>query len=162
MSSTFSLPENCKIVEMVAPTVGGVGVVTSDYISLRNAHKAWIVIHYTDGNGNAVVYQPVRATGVTPVGNVSITTAVKIWSNMDTAASDLLVERTAATSYAQDNAVKNKVIIFEIDPVDLGPTYDCIGFTATTPAAGDYISALFVVQPRYQTRVLTAPASITD
>jgi hypothetical protein len=162
MSSTFSLPENCKIVEMVAPTVGGVGVVTSDYISLKYAHKAWIVIHYTDGNGNAVSYQPVKATGVTPVGNVSITTAVKIWSNMDTAASDLLVERTAATVYAQDNAVKNKVIVFEINPVELGPTYDVIAFTASTPAAGEYIQAMCYIQPRYETRVLTSPSAIID
>lgn len=162
MASNFTLPENCKMVEMVAPAVGAGAVITSDYINLKNAHKAWIVIHYADGNGNTVTYQPIKATATTPVGNISITTAVKIWSNMDTATSDLLVERTAATSYQQTNAVKNKIIVFEIDPEALGATYDVIAFSATTPAAGEYIQAMCYIQPRYAGRVLTSPTALTD
>jgi len=164
MSSTFSLPENCKIVQATPPAVGAGAVITSDYISLKDAHKAWIVIHYYEAhNGAAVVYQPMKATAVAPTGDTAITTAVKIWSNLAAATTDLLVERTAATTYTGSaTGPLHNLIIFEIDPVDLGPTYDCIGFTATTPAAGDYISALFVIQPRYASRVLTAPTSITD
>ena len=163
MGSNFSFPEQCKIIEATPPAVGAAGVKTSDYISLKDAHKCWIVIHYYEAHaGAAIVYQPMKATAVTPVGATAITTAVKIWSNLATATSDLLVERTAATSYTGSATALTNIIIFEIDPVDLGPTYDCIGFTASTPAAGDYISALFVVQPRYQTRVLTAPTSLTD
>ena len=164
MSSNFSLPENCKIVQAIQPIVGAGAVVTSDYISLKDAHKCWIVIHYYEAhNGAAVVYQPMKATAVAPTGDTAITTAVKIWSNVTADTTDLLVERTAATSYTGGAVtLKGHIVIFEIDPVDLGPTYDCLGVTATTPAAGDYISALFVIQPRYPSRVLTAPASITD
>jgi hypothetical protein len=162
MSSAFSFPENCKIVEAMKPAVGAGATITSDYISLKNAHKLWFVISYTDGNGNAITYQPIKATAVAPTGNTSITNVVKWWSNLDTATSDLLVERTAATSYASDNAVKNKIIICEIDPADLGATYDVVAISAATPAAGEYISAIAVIQPRYASAVVASPTAITD
>ncbi len=163
MSSAFSFPENCKVIQATPVAVGAGAVITFDYISLKDAHKAWIVISYNEAhNGAAVVWQPVKATAVAPTGNVSITTAVKIWSNLAAGSTDLLVERTAATSYTGSATILENLIIFEIDPVDLGATFDVISCTATTPAAGDYISALYVVQPRYPSRVLTAPSSITD
>lgn len=162
MSSAFSLPENCKIVEAVPGQVGAGALVTSDYISLKNAHKCWIVAQLTEGHAAAVTFQPLKATAVAPTGSTNITSVVKIWSNLDTATSDTLVERTAATSYATNAAAANKIVIFEIDPADLGETYDCIGFSAATPAAGDYISAVFVLQPRYASCVSTSPTAITD
>ena len=63
-----------------------------------------------DSAGAAIVYQPMKATAILPTGATAITTAVRIWSNLATATSDLLVERTAATSYACDNANTNKLI----------------------------------------------------
>ena len=158
----FSFPENCKIVQGLTPTVGAGVTLTSDYISLKNAHKAWIVVSFNDGNGNAVVLQPIKATEVAPTGNTSITTAVKIWANEDTDASDTFVEQTAATSYTLDGTVDNKIVIFEIDPADLGATYDVIACSAATPAAGEYCSMLFVLQPRYASCVGTSPTAITD
>jgi hypothetical protein len=157
----MSFPENCKIVEAIPPQVGAAATVTSDYISLKNAHKAWIVLHYNTA-GNAETFQPLKATAVAPTGSVNITNVVKIWSNLDTATSDTLVERTAATSYACDNGATKKIIIFEIDPADLGETYDCIAVVTTAIAAGDYISGIFVIQPRYASAVAEQPSVITD
>lgn len=162
MTSAFSLPENCKIVQLTPPAVGSGAVITSAYLSLKNAHKAWLVIHYADGNGNAVSLQPRKATAVAPTGATNITNVVKIWSNLATGTNDTLVERTAATVYALDTGVANKIVVFEIDPADLGETYDCIGFTATTPAAGEYISAICYIQPRYASAVAASPTAVTD
>lgn len=161
MSSNFSLPENLKIVEAIVPQVGAAATVTSDYISLKNAHKAWIVLHY-DTAGNAETFQPLKATAIAPTGSTNITNVVKIWSNLDPATSDILVERTAATSYTCDAGATSKVIIFEIDPADLGETYDCIAVSTTAIAAGDYISGFFVIQPRYASAVAASPTAITD
>lgn len=161
MTSAFSIPENCKIVQAVTPQVGAAGTVTGTYISLKNVHKAWIVISYNTA-GNAETFQPLKATAVAPTGSTNITNVVKIWSNLDTATSDTLVERTAATSYACDNAATNKLIIFEIDPADLGETYDCISFVTTAIAAGDYLSAVYVLQPRYASQVSLSPTALTD
>ena len=157
----FSFPENCKIVSAITPQVGAAATVTSDYISLKNAHKAWIVIEYVTA-GNAETFQPLKATAVAPTGSTNITNVVKIWSNLDTATSDTLVERTAATSYTCDNGATNKLIVFEIDPADLGETYDCVAVVTTAIAAGDYISGLFVIQPRYASQVSLSPSAITD
>jgi hypothetical protein len=166
MSSAFSFPENCKIVEATPPAVGAAAVITFDYISLKNAHKAWIVIQYMEGHAAAITYQPMKATAVAPTNATAITTVAKIWSNLATAVSDTLVERTAAVLYAHDAAAANKLVIFEIDPADLGDLagvpYDCISCTATTPQAGDYISALYVIQPRYASAVASQPTVITD
>lgn len=162
MTSALSIPENCKIVELTPPAVGAGAVITSDYISLKNAHKCWLVIHYGDGNGNAVALQPLKATAVAPTGSTAITNAVKIWSNLSTATNDTLVERTAATSYTLNAAAANKIVVFEIDPADLGETYDVIAFSATTPAAGEYISAIAYLQPRYASAVAVSPTALTD
>lgn len=167
MTSAFSLPENVKVVELTPPAVGAGAVITSDYISLKNAHKAWLVIHYADGNGNAVVLQPLKATAVAPSNSTAITNVVKIWSNLATATNDTLVERTAATSYTLNAAAANKIVIFEIDPADLGELagtgpYDCIAFSATTPAAAEYISAVCYLQPRYAGPVAQSLTALTD
>jgi len=165
MSSPFSLLENLKPVQFIIPRVGN-GACTGDYVSLKNALKAWIVLDFTEGNAEAVSFQPVKATAVAPTNPTAITTAVRIWSNLDTATSDLLVERTAAVLYAADAAASSKQIVFEIDPNDLGELagvpYDVISLTATAPNAGDYLSGTIWIQPRYASRVLTSPTALTD
>ena len=165
----FSFPENCKIVEATPGAVGAGALITGDYVSLKNAHKAWIVIQYTEAHAAAVTFQPLKATAVAPTGSTAITHLARIWSNLDTATSDLLVERTAAVLYASDAAVANKIVIFEIDPAELGDNgatppvpYDVISFSAATPAAADYISALYVIEPRWQGAVINSPSAITD
>ncbi|KKM13619.1 hypothetical protein LCGC14_1714370, partial [marine sediment metagenome] len=42
----FTLPENCKIVQLASPETTN-GAKTSDVISLKNAHKVWIVVELT-------------------------------------------------------------------------------------------------------------------
>jgi len=159
----FSFPENCKIVEGLAPVVGAGGAVTGDYISLKNAHKAWIVIYYNQADGNSITFNPLKATAVAPTDSSVLTEVCRIWSNLDCATSDLLVERTAAVNYASGAGAAHKIIIFEIDPSLLEEDHDCIaGASTTVIAAAQYVSMLYVIQPRYQGRVLTAPTVITD
>lgn len=161
MTSAFSLPENLKPVQFLTPRVGN-GACTGDYVSLKNAQKAWIFIDFTEGGAETIVLQPVKATAVAPTGSTNITNAVKIWSNLDTATSDTLVERTAATSYTTNGVAASKQIVFEIDPADLGETYDVISLTATAPNAGDYISGTIWIQPRYASAVAQSPTALTD
>ena len=166
MTAAFSLPETYKIIQMAAAQESAGGTVTSDYISLKNAHKAWIIISFATA-GNAETFTPLKATAVAPTNSTAITKEVKIWSNLATATSDTLVERTAATTYACDNGATSKLIIFEIDPADLGDLlgvpYDCIAFSTTALAANtDYLSALCILQMRYGSQVSVSPSSITD
>jgi len=157
----FSLPENCKVITAIPAQVGAAGTVQSDYISVKNYQRVYIVIDYSTA-GNAETFAPMRATAVDGTGSVVLTTVCRIWSNLATATSDTLVERTAAVNYACDNAATDKLIIFEVDTISLGDGYDVLSLLTTAIAAGDYISALFICVPRYQSRVLTQPSGITD
>jgi len=165
MTSAFSLVENLKPVQFLTNRVGA-GAVTGDYVSLKNAHKAWIFIDFTEGGAETVSFQPLKATAVAPTNNTAITNVVKIWSNLDTATSDTLVERTAATVYVTDNVAAPKQIVFEIDPADLGHLagvpYDVISLTATAPNAADYIVGTIWIQPRYASQVSVQPTALTD
>lgn len=165
---SFAFPENCKVVQALAPCVGAADVKTGTYISLKNVHRAWIVISYITA-GNAETFQPLMATAVAPTGSTNVTANMRIWSNLATATNDRLVERAAGTSYACDAGATNKLIIFEIDPAALGDNgatppvpYDCISFNTTAIAAGDYVSAVYVLEPRYPSRASTAPTVVTD
>ena len=159
----FSLPENCHIITAIPAQVGAAGVVQSDYISVKNYQRVYIVIDYKTA-GNAETFAPMRATAVDGTGSVVLaaTCVCRIWSNLATATSDLLVERTPAVNYLCDAGATDKLIIFEVDTITLGEGFDVLSLLTTAIAAGDYISALFICVPRYQSRVLTQPSGIID
>jgi len=160
---SFSLPENCKVVDGYAANVGAAAAVTGDYVSLKNCIKSYVVIKYRQADANAITWNVTRATAVLPSGAVVMTETMRIWSNLDTATSDLLVERTAAVNYASGTGATNKIIIFEVDPASLTDTFDCIAGASTTAiAAGQYVDITYYLVPRYPGRVLTSPTAITD
>lgn len=161
MAYNENLPTQYKIVDATAGPVTTNGGVTSDYVSLKNAHKAWIVLQFTQAVGHATSIQPQKATAVAPTGNISITTAVPIWSNLDTVTSDTFVARTAATSYALTTAVKKMQVIIEIDPDALGEGYDVIGFTISDSSqATNFVSGQFFLAYRY--KGASMPSAIVD
>jgi hypothetical protein len=159
----FSFPENCKIVSGLAPVVGAAGAVTGDYVNLKNCHKAWVVIYYKQADGNAITWHIKRATAVAPTGAIAVTETLRIWSNLDCATSDLLVERTAAINYASGAGAADKMIVFEVDPAALAAGFDCIaGCSTTAIAAAQYPAILYVLQPRYPSQVANQPTALTD
>ncbi len=157
------LPEDLKVVEGLAPQVGAAAAVTGDYVSLKNVHKAYVVIHYIQGDATDITWHVKRATAVAPTGAVVLTETMRIWSNLDCATSDLLVERTAAVNYASGAGQTHKQIIFEVDPSSLTDTFDCIaGCSTTAIAATSAVEIMYYLVPRYPGRVLTQPSVIVD
>ena len=160
--ANFEFPENCKIVEAIPGQVGAAAAITGDWISLKNAHRAWAVISYNQNDANAITWRIDRATDVAGTGNVVSAQLHKIWSNLTPATSDLLVERTPAVNYASDAGVTDKMIIFEIDPADMG-AFDCIRVSSVTViAVAQWLSAIYIIQPRYQSAVINQPSIIID
>jgi hypothetical protein len=159
----FSLPENCKIVDGYCADVGAGGAVTGDYVSLKGYHRAYVVIKYRQADVNAITWNVTRATNVSAGSAAVMTELMRIWSNLDCATSDLLVERTAAVNYASGAGTTNKIIIFEVDPASLTATFDCIaGASTTVIAAGQYVDITYYLVPRFESRVLTSPSAIID
>jgi len=146
----INLPSNFKIVDATAGPVTTNGGVTLDYVSLKNAHRAWIVLQFTQAAGHATAIQPKKATAVDGTGVANITVAAKIWANEDTAASDALAVATAATSYTLTNDIKKKLVVIEIDPASLGGA-DVLGCAiADSSQATNFVSGMYILEPRYQ------------
>jgi len=158
----FSLPEQTKIVDATAGPVTTNGGVTADYVSVKNAGRLYIVCNLTQAVGHATALTPKRAQAVAGTGVTGLGTAVRIWSNEDTATSDTLVAQTAATSYTVGTGVKKMQVIFEIDLHALGNTYDVVGLAvADSSQATNFVCAnYFLTDIRYQQA--TPPAAITD
>ncbi len=162
MMGVISLPENFKIVDATAGPVTTNGGVTCDYVSLKNAIKAWIVLQFTQAAGHATSIQPQKATAVAPTGAVSVTSSYKIWSNLATATTDTLVARTAAVSYALSTATTKMMVVIEIDPrLEFADSYDVLGCTISDSSqATNFVSGMYIIQTAYEQA--TPPTAITD
>jgi len=150
MTHPFTLPEQLKIVDATAGPVTTNGGVTSDYVRLGDAHKAFIVCQLTQAVGHATSIAVRKATAAAGTGVVAITVSQPIWANEDTAASDALVAKAAAVSYAVTNDIKKKIVVFQIDPASLGDTFDYLNFTVSDSSqATNFVAGAFYLFSRY-------------
>lgn len=157
----FHLVENAQVVEGLAPAADAAGR-TGDYVSLKNASRAFIVVHITQGNAATVALTPFQASAVAATGE-KVIAAVPIWSNLDTATSDTLVRRTDAANYTTDAAVKNKIVVFQIDSsmLDVNNGFDCVCVKTGASNAANITQAMYVLTgARYQQ--VTVPSAIID
>lgn len=151
MGRQFSLPQNCKIVQMLAPQTTN-GALTSQVLNLANAIKAWIVVEFNQAVGHATTPTLNQATTLA-AGTNKAAPAVPIWANEDTAATDTLVKQADAASYAVANNIKKKQVVFEIDPArfDVNGGYSYAYLTeATSGQATNFVSATAYIQEAYQ------------
>ena len=161
MARQFSLPAQLKPVQMLYPQTTN-GSLSSQVISLKNVHKAWVVFEYTQAVGHATTPTLLQATSIA-AGTNKAGPSVPIWANQDCAATDTLVAQTAGASFAVSADVKHKMVVFEIDPtaLDVNGGYDCIYFTeATSSQASNLVSATAYLLERYQQA--TPPTAILD
>ena len=165
----FSFPENCKVVNGLAPVVGAAAAVAGAYISLKHAQKCWVVIQYNQADGNAITWRVDTASAIAGTNVLAATVLMPIWSNLATAVNDTMVRQADAINYASGAGVASKIIIFEVDPDALGLVgatqvrRDCIrGASTTAIAAAQYVSIFYVLQPRYQSAVATQPSVVID
>jgi hypothetical protein len=158
MTFPFSLPQNCKIVTAIAPSAGA--AVTGDYISLKNAHKCWVVILSSGGNATAATFGINEATAVAPTAAGASAALFPNWINNSTAVADALTKNADAATVTTDGLATPKLIVIEVDPALLTAGYDCIAVTEGASNAANITSAIYVIAERYQQA--TPPAAITD
>lgn len=160
-----NLPENFKIVQLKNPVTTNGGW-TSGYVSLKNCKKATLIVNLTQAVGHATNLAPKQAYAVAGTGSKVLTNACEIWANEDTAASDALVRQTAAANYTVAADVKNKQIIFEIEPsicldINAATPFDCIALTcADSSQATNFASVVAILEERYQQA--TPPTALAD
>jgi hypothetical protein len=157
--SNSSLPTKFKIVQLLQPTTTNASI-TSDAISLKGAIKATIICHYTQAVGHATTPTLKQATDVA-IGTNAAGPTSRIWANEDVATSDALVAQTAGASFAMAADVKNKIVVFEIDPATLTDGYDCVYLTqATSSQATNFCSMEAIIQTNFQQTSI--PSAIVD
>ena len=154
----FCLPETTKIVEAITPQAGA--AITGDYVSLKNVHMAYVIVHIAQAAVNTVAITIEQATNVAMAGTTAITVAVPIWANEDCATSDTLVRQTDAVSFTTSAAQKHKVIVFQVDPATLAAGFDCIGVKTGASDGTNLTSAIYVLLERYQAD--QPPSAIID
>lgn len=154
------LPEQFKIVQGYVGQ-GTTALVSADCVSLKNAQMAWIVVNLDTTASSACALTPYRATAVDKTGGVVLANAVPHWVNADVATSDTLVrEATDAVDHTTAANANYKQVIFQIDPANLGGSYDCIYITLGALAATESMSVEYWIEERYAQQ--TPPAAITD
>lgn len=162
MPLQFSLPQNAQVVELLAPAADAAGR-TGAYATLKNMHKAWIVVHITQGNAATIALTVNQATAVAGTSAKAITVATPIWANQDTATNDTLTAQTAAVSFTTSAAVKNKIVVFELNPsdFDVANGFDCVTVaTGASNAANITQAMLYGVNNRYMQS--TPPSAVTN
>ena len=158
-----SIWETYKIVDASRGPITTNGAITCDYVSLKNVHKAWIVVSLTQGVGHATGIDPTQATTVAGGSVKAITANCIIRANEDTATSDTLAAQTAGITYNVAGDVLKKQVIFEIRPEELDTNggFDCLGCTLDASSqASNFASVLYILQERYPQAI--PPAAITD
>lgn len=150
MARQFRLWENASVVSLLTPAANSAGR-TSAYISLANAHKAFIVCYINQGAANTVLLSPLQASALPSVGSKAITaTAIATNLDTDTLPADQFTIQTAAATYTTDAGTKSKIVIFEIDPIecmDMANKFNHIAVSTGASSASNITSALLIITP---------------
>ncbi|SRR5579871_3218225 len=142
MSLAFRLPENFKVIDLLAPAADAGGR-TGQYITCRWAHKVFIVCHINQGNAAPVTLTLLQSKDVSGTGAKSTGINVPVWYCEDTSAatgSDTLtllapVAGGSQNSYTTGAATKNKYVVFEVDPSYLDQANGFKDITVQTSAS---------------------------
>ena len=158
MASQFSLPYQLPPIDLIPPQAGG-GSITSGYVSMRNALKAWLVVKVAQGNAATVAITPVQATSSSGTGSKAIggaDTTVPIWLNDDTSlatGADAVVAQAAALNFTTDATTKNKIVVFELAPeaaLDIVNGFNHIGVSIGASNAANIVTATLHMLGSYQ------------
>ena len=158
MTLPFSLPENSKIVTGLIPQAAA--ALIGDYVSLKNAHKCWIIIESSGTHATAATFGVNEAATVAPTGVAAIAALMPNWINNDTATTDTLVKGADAATVTTDGAATPKMIVIEVDPAILSAGCDCIAVDEGASEATNVTSAIYILWERY--KQATPPSAILD
>lgn len=114
MARQISMPYQFPPVALLAPAADAAGR-TSSYRTLKNALKAWVVVHVNQGNAATVLLSILQAKDVSGTSSKAIN-AVPIWASANTGSSDAMVSQTAGATFTTDAGTNDKIVVFEILP----------------------------------------------
>jgi hypothetical protein len=145
-----SLVQRCNVVELLAPAADAGGRTSTNYASLKNAKKAWIIVHIKQGAANTILLSPLQATSVAGGGSTAGPT-VPIWSNQAAGTADAYTKQTSAATFTTSAAQTNKIVVFELTPDQLDTVngFDCIGISTGASNASNITSAIVLIESKF-------------
>lgn len=160
MSLARSLIQQQPPVEVMTPATDAAGR-TGKWINAKMAAKFAIILHITQGNAATILISLLQATSNAGAGSKA-GPVVKIATNLDTSTSDALTAQTDAATFTTDAAVKNKIVVFEVDgsQLDLANNFD--HFTVSTGASNVANITQAEVIPIGMRYVGASPPTIVD
>ncbi len=154
MSSKFSFFCQAPPIGLLPPAADAAGR-TGAYKSLRGCGgKIALVCRVNQGNAAQVTFTPLQAKDSSGTGSKAIS-AVPIFYNADTSASDTLVVQTNAANFQTDAAVKDKLVMFEfqVGELDLANGYNHIAVQTSASNAANITEAFMLSILKYQQSV---------
>ena len=127
-------------------------VLTSDYISLKNAKgTAWIKVLMAQAEATQCTITLGQATKVDGTDAKALSGNAEIWSNEDLTTTDLLTKQTSAKEYEFSATLKNKVVWFQLDLAtcfDTANNFDAVYLTSSGSHATNLLTAEIFIEPR--------------
>lgn len=134
---------------------------TSGYYSLKHAKRARFIVSIVQGHATPPALSLKQATHVAGTGTKGCDTNHQIWATNDVAVTKDATRQTDAAGFTPDAALKTKLVIIEIDPMELdfANGFDCIALTTGASNVANLTSAILEIETKYpQSSPLTATA----
>jgi hypothetical protein len=150
MAQQFTLAQNLLLGEVLAPAADAAGR-TGSYMTLKGAHKGFAVCHIAQGNAATVLLSVLQATDVSGTSSKALANNARIWYIADTSvANPVPVRQADGVSFTTDAALKNKVVIIEVDPamLDMANGFRTITVSTGASNAANITEAMFYGTPR--------------
>ena len=152
MARQFSLAQHLAIAQLLPPAADAAGR-TSNYLNVGKGHKAWIVVHVSQGNAATIALTPLQAKDVSGTGSKAIT-ATRIWVDSNEGVSDAKVLQSPnAANFTTDAGTNNKTVIFEILPeecMDMANGFHTVAIQTGPSNAANITEAMLYADPRFQ------------
>jgi hypothetical protein len=151
MARQFSIPYQLPPVSLLPAAADAAGR-TSSYRSLRNAVKAYVVAEVNQGNAATVLLSVLQAKDSSGTGSKAIN-AVANWLVADTSVTDALVAQTAAATATTSAALKDKLVVFEIEPdvaLDVANGFNHIAISTGASNASNVTAAMLYILGIYE------------
>lgn len=149
MATSFTLPENAKVVGSLKPAADAAGR-AGRWVNAGLAHKIYAVFHIDQGNAATIALTVNQATSAAGAGSKAIAKNARIWSNLDVASNaDNLARQADAVSYTTDAGIKEKLVVIEVDPaaLDIAGGFQYVQFSTGASNVANYTQCTIYAAP---------------
>jgi len=146
--SNLQLPQGGLLINGFKPQVN-TAAIAGDWVSMKLAHKIWVVFHMAQGHAAQSTLSLYEATDVAGTDAAVVTETHPIWYNLD-CDTDIFTRATDAATYELDVALKTKLVVFQFDASQFSSGFDCVKGYAGASNILNIVGCTYVLDNRYK------------